>query len=269
MTNLLQAELFKLRRNKAFRSSFWTIMLIGLGFTLLFFLDALDILTISVDQGFLVTRDKIEPIIPLSGLEIFKQLIGWNLYFVLFFSVLGGFFVSNDYHIGVMKTLLISGYSRSKIFFAKLIVLSIGSILLALLFFLIPIIAASIIFGLGSIPEGTTLAYMARVFALSILHWLAFVSVVMVFAILLKESGKTITVFFGFFLIALILSLVVAESIPIIDVLFANSIFRQLLESTNQNMTNVQIVQSIAIAIGTFILFSLLGNYAFQKKDVK
>jgi hypothetical protein len=63
--------------------------------------------------------------------------------------------------------------------------------------------------------------------------------------------------------------MIVAESIPIIDVIFANSIFRKLPEAANLTMTNRQIIQSIVIAIGTFLLFSLLGSYAFQKTDVK
>jgi len=62
-------------------------------------------------------------------------------------SILAGFFISSEYSMGTMKSIVSSGNSRVKIYFAKLLIFSIGTIMISLILPIFMTGASAIYFG--------------------------------------------------------------------------------------------------------------------------
>lgn len=139
MINLLRMELFKLGKNKVF----WTLtIIVTVVFTLLHYL---------ITIGWW----KMDNVFMGAGLEMFSSLAlaTTPFYFMLFLSTLAGFFVTNEFTIGVVKNIVMSGNRRSHIFLAKFIVLALGSMFLAVVCPLIVIIGGKLLFGFGEMTD--------------------------------------------------------------------------------------------------------------------
>lgn len=99
MYNLIRVEFFKLRKNR----SFWTFLLalsvLSLAYPLLYYFDH---------------RSNGEPQITYA--EFLTTFISSNAYIIKFgVAILAGFFISNEYSTGVMKTIASSGNTRGRI----------------------------------------------------------------------------------------------------------------------------------------------------------
>ncbi len=254
MVNLLRMELFKLSKNRVF----WTLAIIAtVVFALLHYL-------ITIDWWQLSNR------FVDAGLELFSSfaLATTPFYFLLFLSTLAGFFVANDFTIGVIKNVVMSGNRRSVIFSAKLLIFALGSVILALVCPLLVIFGGKLLFGFGEMTDPSALGYFARAIGLFLLHLMAFIALLMLVALLVEDSGKTI-----------IISVVLAVLISVADVmrplpgfletLYHYSIFHHLLDSFRIGMTFADVLQSLSVGIITILVLVFGGNLVFKRKEVK
>lgn len=254
MINLIRAELFKLRKNKVF----WTLTIIAtVTFALLHYLITIGWWKVSNTFGDV-------------GLELLTSLalITTPIYFMLFLSTLAGFFVANDFTIGVVKNVVMSGNRRSHIFLAKLLIFALGSVIIALVCPLTIIFVGKLLFGFGEMTDPSAFVYFARAAGLFLIHLMAFVALLLLIALLVEDSGKTIIIAI---VIALMISVAdVLRPLPgFLETMYHNTIFHHLLDSFRIKMTQTDVIQSLTVGLSTIVILVICGNLVFKRKEVK
>ena len=255
MINQIKAEFFKLQRNK----SFWVLVLATTGLSaLLHYLVIIEWWQLS---GTPFDR---------AGLSKFNAISSYTepLLFNLFVSTLAGFFISTEFsHGSVIKNQIISGSKRRDIILSKYLVFTVAAIMITILIPLLTGIIEVILLGHGDILNQTSILYLARAFGLFTLQFLGYTAIILLFAILTEDSGKTII--FSIIFTIIIFVLEKFSTISSITAIYKNSIFNQFNEVFEFSMTNGDIVKSIFIALLTFIILVLCGILVFNKKEIK
>ncbi|MDF2834681.1 MAG: transporter permease [Paenibacillus sp.] len=254
MINLFRAELFKLGKNRMF----WTLTIIAtIVFALLHYL---------VTVGWWQLSNSFEQ----AGLELFSSLTiaVVPMFFMLFLSTLAGFFVANDFTMGVVKNLVMSGNRRSHIFLTKLLAFMLGSVFLTVVCPLFVIIGGKLLFGFGALTDTAALGYFARSMGLFVLHLMGFVALLMLIALLVEDSGKTIIISI---VIALLISVAdVMRPLPgFVETLYPYSIFHHITAAWNFTMSPSDVKQSLLVALCSLLLLIFCGNTVFRRKEMK
>lgn len=267
MSNLILTEWYKLRLNKTFRTMLTLSITAGLIFTLLLWLDAQNIVALESALGFI----NLDPSFTGSGLDVFKMVIvDDSMFLTVISAILAGFFISNEYVFGVIKNEVMGGQNRSRIYAAKLVILASGTLLITFIFLAISTIGATFISGFGQVENGSTIIYMIRSLILYILQSLSFHAIIMIFAMLLQESGKTIISSFGFIIMVNLAILALGKINPeLTEAVFSYTVFTQLAVAVQDTVTFGEIIKSILVAIFNFIVFFYVGMKAFQRKEIK
>lgn len=176
MYNLIRVEFFKLRKNR----SFWTFLLalsvLSLAYPLLYYFDH---------------RSNGEP--QITGAEFLTTFISSNAYIIKFgVAILAGFFISNEYSTGVMKTIASLGNNRGRLFAAKLIVFVVGAMAISLVFPVVSTVEVTLLSGFGHLLEGSTTLFKPRALGLTLLYTAGYAAIGALFTVILTDSGKTI-----------------------------------------------------------------------------
>src|SRR5690625_1467608 len=180
MSNLLRAEMYKLRRNK----TFWVLI-----FTMIVFSSFAHYLIVS-DWWFMSgTPFDHAGLSELNALSVFMT----PLYFNFVVSTLAGFYISVEFsQNSVIKNQIISGHKRKNIFLAKYVIFSVGAFIVTVL---IPFVTALMIVMImegGALFAYDPLLYLLRAYGIFTIAFFSFTALVFVIAILTEESGKTI-----------------------------------------------------------------------------
>lgn len=245
----MMSEWYKLKRDR----SFWTLILL-LMMTSLFYP-----LLIVFDEG--ATTIKV--------IDFYRNTIleGNNYVIRLVPCILAGFFISSEYSIGTMKSITASGNSRAHIYFAKLIVYSIGAVLISLIFPLIFTGAVSVFLHFNGMPG---IGYFAGTIGLTILYTIAFASMMALFATIFTDSGKAIGFMLIFFIIFDSILYLLGSLSPVFEIIYNYSVFKLFLDIGNIGTVHgAEMIQLVITPVVTFVAFGILGNYLFQKKEIK
>ncbi|WP_040205702.1 ABC transporter permease [Neobacillus jeddahensis] len=248
MGNLLKSELFKLRKDR----SLWTLIIILTASAifypaLIFFDNGADSATVN---------------------ELFTNTgLGGNNYVVkLVPCILAGFFISSEYSVGTMKSIVASGNSRVRSYFAKLITFSIGAIIISVVFPIIIMAASMIFFGNNDLP---TLDYFVQTMGLTILYAAAFASIMSLFSIIFTDSGKTIGFLIIFFLLFDSIFYLLSQEFALIKTIFNYSVFKLFLDINKVHLSNSAFLKLLLVPIITWIVFGMAGSLIFRKKEIK
>jgi ABC-2 type transport system permease protein len=251
MDNLVKAELFKLRKDR----SLWTLLLgllaSGIFYPMLIFFN---------DGVFGADAISVKDLYAYTAL-------GGNSYIVkLVPCILAGFFISSEYSIGTMKSIGASGNSRIRIYFSKLIIFTMGAIIISLTFPIVIMIVGAILSGFNDMP---TFDYVVRTLGLTILYAAAFASIMALVSIIFTDSGKTIGFLILFFILFDSIFYALSQKFSFFEMLFDYSAFKLFLEISEFNITNDTLLKLVLVPIVTFTAFGFLGSWVFQKKEIK
>lgn len=253
MNKLFAAELFKLRKDRVFRTLLLILAALAVAYTSLIYWDNL------YDGGQ-----------QTKGIEFLLESTEMNAYIIKFgVSIFAGFFIASEYSTGVMKTIASSGNGRGGLFAAKLAGFAIGSMTLALVFPAVGTAVDTVLNGFGPIPEGMSSLYVPRMLGLTLLYAAGYSAIVALFATLFAESGKTIgfsTIFF--MLIDSILGML-GNYIPFINTVYDYSVFKLLGEIGKPTMTEGILPTVVIVPLLTIAVFGVLGYAAYRRKEIK
>ncbi|MBW7477138.1 ABC transporter permease [Paenibacillus oenotherae] len=253
MDNLIQSELFKLRKNRSFWTLIFIIMGLAAAFVVLSYIDS------RMDQE-----------AEVKGIDYFMNTIIGNNYMIKFsLPILAGFFIASEYSTGVMKTIASSGNSRLRIYMAKLFVLSFGGIVISLVLPFTLLTIGTLLSGFGELPDGSSLAYVLRVTGLTFLYAIAFASIVAVFSTIFAESGKTIGMGLVFFMFIDTILFLLGNFAPFVRTIDDNMVFKLSQEIDALNMDNGMLFKLIAVPVITYIVLGSLGAWIYTKKEIK
>lgn len=248
MNNLIKSEFYKLRKDR----SFWLVMVCIFAISIAFPIIKID------ESGNQAT-----------GISIFMEFFQGNIYIIKLVPVfISGFFISSDYSRGVMKSIVSSGNSRSRIYAAKLFVFSVPACLFAIMCPLISGGIGAIIFGGGSLPGVSMLTYVLRTVFLTALYGIAFASIVVLFAMIFTDSGKTIGFLFFFFMSIDQFITFIGNYIPFFTDFYKNSILYQLMNTWKLQLADGELLRLIVIPVLTYVIMGVLGSIIFSKKEI-
>lgn len=253
MYNLIKAELFKLRKDRAFRTLVLIIAILSLAYPLLYYFD-------SSSEG--------SP--QMTGAQfLFNFITGNNLIIKFSVAVLAGFFIASEYSTGVMKTIASSGNERAKLFAAKLIGFSFGAMIISLVFPIVSTIEVSLLSGYGHLPEGATSSFIPRALGLTLLYTTAFASMGALFTVVLTDSGKTIGFSMVFFLMIDTILVGIGTKIPFFTTLYDYSIFKLSGHIGKPSLESGEIPALLIVPLLTIVVLGLLGILVYRRKEIK
>ncbi|MGG4266604.1 ABC transporter permease [Peribacillus simplex] len=248
MGNLLKSELFKLKKDRSFR----TLTLILAAVAVLF-----PLFSVFSEGSELVKVN-----------ELYMNIIGKNNYVLkLIPCLLAGYFISSEYSIGTMKSIASSGNSRVRIYFAKLMVFTLGAIIISVIFPIVMTGASAVYFQFNGMPD---LSYFVQTLSFIMLYAAAFASIMAVFSTLFTDSGKTIGLLLSIFLLFDAIMYMLSTKLTFLEPIYNYSIFQLLYGIVNINALNrMEVFQLALIPILTYLTFGFLGIFVFQKKEIK
>lgn len=146
MVNLLNAELYKLRKSRSFWVSGGLIVLFSLSMYVFYVLLSRGVINGMEAEGAAAPGE-----IPSLGiLDILRQLFA-NRNAVIFVTVFVSLFVLGDYSSGAVKNFEGKGLRREEIYLAKFLVTELGAVLLYLITALTVLLGGVVFFGTGQI----------------------------------------------------------------------------------------------------------------------
>lgn len=254
MGNLLKTELYKLRKDRIF----WVLTLLLLAFAVLYPLDIMR--SFKGISNVASKNDFYRGYVLSINTEIVK----------LFPAILAGFFIASEYSMGTMKSIVSSGNNRIRLYFAKLTVFSIGSVIILLILPIFMMGVSTIYLGFEVMPEWT---FFFQTIGLITLYGAAFASVMALFSTIFTDSGKAI----GFLLLFLGLINTLLEAISakvsFLEPIITHSIFTShesiLIIDQLGNWNADKVLTYIIVPIMTFLVFGILGCLIYQKKEIK
>ncbi|MEC0211782.1 ABC transporter permease [Paenibacillus ehimensis] len=253
MYNLVKSEWYKLRKNPSFRILTMIIVAMSIFWPFFWYFDNL------LDG---------DP--PMTGIESFLGALEGNAYIMrVSLCILAGFFISNDFSTGVMKSMASSGHSRKTIFTAKLTVYACGMMIVSLLFPVFNVVLSTLLSGFGELDQGAVIEFVFRSLALTLLYSAAFASIAALFAVILTDSGKTITVTLIFFLVVDSLSAIIGSYHSVIGTVYGYTVFKLLGDIGRIAPGKSELWRLIIVPILTFVGCGLLGNRVFSRKEIK
>lgn len=263
MFNLLRAEAFKLKHSKAW----WVLVAIIIGLTF--------ILVLFPYFEEIGVFDKIESVTvegptDLSAIQVMIEMIyGPDLFFfIIIFSALGAFFIANENSNGTIKNIVSTGNRRAYIYVSKLIVFTIGAVIISLLFIVIPAIFGSMFFGVGELPTTEIIIEAGKIFALSLLYYFAFTSIITVFSILCRGSGIALLFSLGFYFLAGAGLSFLGQQYTIWQKMNEYSVYHLFSNIGGHVAEGTSMLFLVFVPVITTVVFTAIGLGLFQKKDV-
>ncbi|WP_430788349.1 ABC transporter permease [Virgibacillus flavescens] len=250
MGNLLKTEWYKLRKDR----TFWVLTGLLIVFSVLYPLDRIGISDSPNENDFyrgfiLAINSDIVSLLP---------------------AILAGFFIASEFSMGTMKSIASSGHSRVKIYFAKLTVFSIGSIIILLILPIFMMVASAGYIGFYVWPDWT---YYLRTIGLISLYGTAYASIMALFSVIFADSGKTIA--FLLLFLASIDSLLdfLRAKVPFLEPMITHSIFMShgsiLTIDQIGNWNGDDVLTFIVVPILTSLVLGTLGSLIFRYKEIK
>ena len=250
MIHTIQADFYRLFRSKGF----WITE---------FILFALMLMGASIGAtGHLMAIQAEESDIPTQGWNGVQALInassqGSNLVFlciILACLVLGVDLIGKLY-----KNNLTVGVSRTEFFLAKAFVLASIALLQVIICLVIAFIPATILNGLGTIPDGFIGNLLITIFLqlLCLLAWLSIVSFI------LYISHSYLAVFIGYFVSSILLSMpmLIFPTIKILPYLSLQFTYAMTANSES-------IFYTLIVTLAVIVIFNLGGLAVFKKKSL-
>ncbi|MCT6923905.1 ABC transporter permease [Metasolibacillus sp.] len=247
MSNLMMAELFKLKKDRVFLVLVVILAAAGITYPFLVFFDEA---TFNAQA------------VAVKELYTFSALAGNNYIIRLIPCIFAGFFISSEYSIGTMKSICASGNSRVHLYLVKLLVFSLGAIIIALAFPLALLFSSSLLSGFYGMP---TFIYVAKTLGLTILYAAAFASMMAVVAIIFTDSGKTIGFSIIFFILIDSILYMLSQEFTLFEWLFNHSVFKLFLDISKESYTFSMLI----VPLMTFALFAVIGSIIFKQKEIK
>lgn len=275
MINILKAEFFKLRKNRAAL----ICGIIGLCYMalsiLLFMLMRNTFNNIGVD-GEIAGAIGIPEFTASSALYFFANDL--QIFLILAVIVFCSFY-AGDYKRGLVRNSLTAGQSREKVYFAKLIMVCFVSVLIFCAVTFVYMAVYGIAGGWGGVSVGKFIGF----WFLELLLFLATAALVFMVSVLTKSTGATIGITIGLtFLFSILGQFGALTSIMGGAGEAANGTFFKVMSEISQlfsgaqislasdmSLTGWRLAESIIVGAVTFILASGIGVFVFKRQDQK
>jgi ABC-2 type transport system permease protein len=274
MINLLRAEIYKLLKSKAF----YICCLICIAGTLIvgFTYDFLqkNMTPEMLEQIYDTSNSGFNASVPsnlfpdtMDGQFMLSQAFAGNT-LQLILAVFVSLFVASEFTTGTIKNMVAKGFSRWKIYFAKLLTVWIASLIMMFVAALSAVLIGTILWGFGDIADGLG-KNIFTFFGLQILLCFALTAVFITIAIAVRSNGGSIAINICMIAFAALVTSLLDAMLPDGKTISQYWIQNNIVAVSTLSFTTKQITQSLWISISYLVVFVLLGGFTFQQKDIK
>lgn len=260
MINILKVDLYKMFKAK----SFYVIGIILAAFSAL---NAYAFAKISLDAN-----EELLMLINSNFFVVFMQNVNSVVTYVTLFVVL---FMVSEFSNGTIKNIATKGYLRESIYFSKLIVGAVSTLIY------VAVVALSIylpyIFVLrGHITNEFEMPqYFVNSFFIMLLHLLAYISIGLMIASLVRKSGLSVVCLFAFtslipFILDMLDKLLASnfETKFSLSKYFISGSLGYAISQADLSIPDKDIVRVILVPICFFVASVAIGVTVFKKRDI-
>lgn len=260
MINILKVDLYKMFKAK----SFYVIGIILAAFSAL---NAYAFAKISLDAN-----EELLMLINSNFFVVFMQNVNSVVTYVTLFVVL---FMVSEFSNGTIKNIATKGYLRESIYFSKLIVGAVSTLIY------VAVVALSIylpyIFVLrGHITNEFEMPkYFINSFFIMLLHLLAYISIGLMIASLVRKSGLSVVCLFAFtslipFILDMLDKLLASnfETKFSLSKYFISGSLGYAISQADLSIPDKDIVRVILVPICFFVASVAIGVTVFKKRDI-
>lgn len=260
MINILKVDLYKMFKAK----SFYVIGIILAAFSAL---NAYAFAKISLDAN-----EKLLMLVNSNFFVVFMQNVNSVVTYVTLFVVL---FMVSEFSNGTIKNIATKGYLRESIYFSKLIVGAISTLIY------VAVVALSIylpyIFVLrGHITNEFEMPkYFVNSFFIMLLHLLAYISIGLMIASLVRKSGLSVVCLFAFtslipFILDMLDKLLASnfETKFSLSKYFISGSLGYAISQADLSIPDKDILRIILVPICFFVASVAIGVTVFKKRDI-
>lgn len=293
MLKVIQAELYKLFKNRTFR----VLVVVGILLSTLTIVmcspvfdniindslgdlpqeqkDALmQQMTSMSDSDAIVTpgqlgiqlqaKDMMNP----TSIEVYHASFGSGIMEILI-GILVAALIAKEYSQGTIKNFLAYGKKREEFYLAKFVAMIVGIAIISAVMTILPTVVVTMMNGWGQEFEFSQVLGMVKTFVVSLTASSAVVALVMVIATLVKSNGATIGITVAVFIGVPTFAGFLYGIYPWFDKIYEVLPFYNSALATSIKAGNADLLRSLLIALVTIVISLFAGIRIFKAQDIK
>ena len=293
MLKAIQAELYKLFKNRTFKVLiFVTVLLSSMTIVMCspvfdqilsdslgnmpedqkqIFIEQMETMSDSdaiVTPGQLGVHLEAKDIMNPTAIEVYHASFGSGVIEILI-GILVAALMAKEYSQGTIKNFLAYGKKREEFYLAKFIAIVVGVAIILAVMTILPTIASTIMNGWGQAFEFSQLLGMIKTFIASLIASSAVAALAMVIATLVKSNGATIGITVAIFIGIPTFAGFLYGIYPWFDRVYEVLPFYNSALATSIKAGNGDLLRSVVIALVTIIISLLAGIRIFKAQDIK
>ena len=203
-----------------------------------------------------------------TAIEVYHSSFGSGVIEILI-GILVAALMAKEYSQGTIKNFLAYGKKREEFYLAKFIAIVVGVAIILEIITILPTIASTIMNGWGQAFEFSQLLGMIKTFIASLIASSAVAALAMVIATLVKSNGATIGITVAIFIGVPTFAGFLYGIYPWFDRLYEVLPFYNSALATSIKAGNGDLLRSILIATVTIVISLFAGIRVFKSQDIK
>ena len=203
-----------------------------------------------------------------TAIEVYHSSFGSGVIEILI-GILVAALMAKEYSQGTIKNFLAYGKKREEFYLAKFIAIVVGVAIILAVMTILPTIAVAIMNGWGQAFEFSQVLGMIKTFIASLIASSAVATLAMVIATLVKSNGATIGITVAIFIGVPTFAGFLYGIYPWFDRLYEVLPFYNSALATSIKAGNGDLLRSILIATVTIVISLFAGIRVFKSQDIK
>ncbi len=256
MSNLLRAELVKIRKSKSLK------VMIGIIFGFAMF-SALIYSTIDNKTDGALS-------FVVDGRSIFTSSFSFSNNVGIVIPIVLIMYLCVEFSNGTVRNKIIAGNSKSKIYLVNFIVVTALGALYVILNAILSFLIAVIFFDYGKAINGAEVVHILKVTLLGCLMYISLFSFVTLLAMIIKKTGVSVVLYLLFVIVVSVFQIVhQLEMGGVLEFIFKVSPLGQMIVIMKDSISGMDIVKSLINNVVITGMIGTLGTVLFQKIDLK
>ena len=203
-----------------------------------------------------------------TAIEVYHSSFGSGVIEILI-GILVAALMAKEYSQGTIKNFLAYGKKREEFYLAKFIAIVVGVAIILAVMTILPTIASTIMNGWGQAFEFSQLLGMIKTFIASLIASSAVAALAMVIATLVKSNGATIGITVAIFIGVPTFAGFLYGIYPWFDRLYEVLPFYNSALASSIKAGNGDLVRSVVISLITILISLFAGIRVFKSQDIK
>ena len=212
----------------------------------------------------LQAKDMMNP----TSIEVYHASFGSGIMEILI-GILVAALIAKEYSQGTIKNFLAYGKRREEFYLAKFVAMIVGIAIISAVMTILPTIVVTIMNGWGESFEFSQVLGMIKTFVASVIAGSAVAALAMIIATLVKSNGATIGITVAIFIGIPTLARFLYGIYPWFDRVYEVLPFYNSALATSIKAGNGDLLRSVIISLVTIAISLFMGIKIFKSQDIK